>query len=145
MRRIAFCSVILLICMSGFSSVRAQNISQGKPGLTGPAKFSGCSLLDPSKLDLHQGYSFSYFSGSRGSFSLGVYTAILDYRISSPLNIRLGFSYLHQPLGLLGSKSSLNVKESILPSFELRYQPSDKTILLIGFSTLTNPYSFQTK
>lgn len=145
MRKSVFSLAILAICIFSFSSVRAQSASQDKISLTGPTKFSSYSLLDPKRVDLHQGYSLSYFSSNKGSFSLGVYTAILDYHISSPLNIRLGFSYLHQPLGLLGNKNNIDIKQSILPSFELRYQPNDKTWLSIGFSTLVNPYGFQTE
>ena len=134
---------VFLACSSSY--LWAQRLSEDKVALTGTSKFSSYSLLDPERMDLHHSYSLSYFSSNQGSFSLGIYTTILDYRISSPLRLRLGFSYLHQPLGVLGNRGNLNIKHPILPSFQLRYQPNEKTLFLINFSTLTNPYIFQTE
>jgi hypothetical protein len=145
MRKTAILFIILVFLVLNASPVWAQKIDQTKPALTGQSKFHSYSLLDPSKMDLHHSYSFSYFSNSKGGFGLGIYTAVLDYRISSPLSLRLGLSYLHQPLGLLGNKTNLNIKQSILPSFELKYQPNEKTLFFLGFSTLSNPYFFQTE
>lgn len=144
MKKVIILFVVLSFFATGTASLWAQNAEQSKVSLTGQPKFSSYSLLDPSKMDLHQSYSFSYFSTSRGSFGVGIYSAILDYRISSPLSLRLGLSYLHQPLSLLGSKSNINIGQAILPSFELRYQPNEKTFIFLGFST-SNPYFFQTE
>ena len=145
MKKIILPLVVLAFLVLSFACVWGQKIEQEKTLLTGPAKFSSYSLLNPDKIDLHHSYSFLYLSNSKGSVGLGVYSMVLDYRISSPLSLRLGFSYLHEPLGWLGNRANLNLKQSILPSFELRYAPSDKFLLLLGFSTLPNPYLFQTE
>jgi hypothetical protein len=144
MKKAIILFVILGFFATGITSLWAQNVEQSKVPLTGQTKFSSYSLLDPSKMDLHHSYSFAYFSNSQGSFGLGIYTAVLDYRISSPLSLRLGLSYLHQPLGRLNNKTNLNIKQSILPSFELRYEPNERTFISLGFST-SNPYFFQTE
>jgi hypothetical protein len=144
MKKAIIVFVILGFLATDTTSLWAQDVEQSKVSLTGQPKFSSYSLLDPSKMDLHQSYSFSYFSTSQGSLGVGIYSAILDYRISSPLSLRLGLSYLHQPLGRLSNKTNLNIKQSILPSFELRYEPNERTFISLGFST-SSPYFFQTE
>jgi hypothetical protein len=99
------------------------------------------SLLDPQRLRLHQSYTFSYFSGSGSSGSLGVYTTTLDYQLSEPLSLSVSLNYLHQPLSVFGSKNT-GTKGEILPNFQLRYRPSSSFSLWIDVVTLPSTYGW---
>jgi hypothetical protein len=97
------------------------------------------SLLDPARLKLQQSYSFSYFSNSKQSGSLGVYTTTLNYQLSKPLNLTLSLNYLHQPLSVFG-RDKTRMKDDILPNFQLQYRPSKSFSLWINVITFPSAY-----
>jgi hypothetical protein len=97
------------------------------------------SLLDPARLRLQHSYSFSYFSNSKYSGSLGVYTTTLNYQLSEPLSLTLSLNYLHQPLSVFG-RDNIGVKDDILPNFQLHYKPSNSFSLWINVMTYPSTY-----
>jgi hypothetical protein len=144
----------IIICLVvAFAAVPALAQSGPAAGGSEPASFSGAarandlietpsaggfSLLDPEKFRMSHSYSMMYFSGSGQSGSVGLYTNTIEYRLSDPLTVRVGLSYLHQPLGFLsnsGARSELG-QGRLLPSFSLDYRPSDRFQLLVDFRTV---------
>lgn len=97
------------------------------------------SLLDPTRLKLQQSYSFSYFSNSKYSGSLGVYTTTLNYQLSEPLSLTFSLNYLHQPLSVFG-RDDIRIKDDILPNFQLHYRPSNSFSLWINVVTFPSAY-----
>ena len=82
------------------------------------------SLFDPSKLTMHQSYTFGYFSGGGGSGSMGYYLNSIEYNISNPLKIRVDLGFLHSPSSLLSGKSSLSKSGVFVPGFSMDWRPS---------------------
>jgi hypothetical protein len=99
------------------------------------------SLLDPQRLKLHHSYTFSYFSNSKYSGSMGVYTTTLGYQLSDPLSLTLSLNYLHQPLSVFG-KDDTRLKSDILPNFQLHYNPGNSFSLWINVVTLPSSYGW---
>jgi hypothetical protein len=133
-------SLILLLCCSGFTQMPTSPDSQTGENLLGIKSIAGnFSLLDPSKFRMSHSYSFSYFSGGRRSGSFGVYTNVLEYKVSKPLTLTLSLNYLHQPLSVFG-KDQLGINDAILPNFHLRYRPSDSFSFTIDVLTFPYPY-----
>jgi hypothetical protein len=120
--------VLLMFC----ASVHAQEKSLTQPSL----ELKGASLLDPSRFNMYQSYTFSYFSSSRGSETFGLYTNTLEYKISEPLLVRIGLGYLHQPLSVFRDRGSQDLKGVILPNFQLLYQPNENFFLRIDYSSM---------
>ena len=96
------------------------------------------SLLDLSRLKIHNSYTFSYFSLGKRAASLGVYTTSLQYQISQPLTLNVDLSYLHQPFSIV--KNNINLDSRILPSFRLNYSPNPNFNFSINFITYNNYY-----
>jgi hypothetical protein len=137
-------SIALALVIVPMASVRlpASEIQSGQNDLLGvKSNVKGLSLLDPARLRLHQSYTFSYFSNSRSSGSLGIYTTTLDYQLSEPLSLTLSLNYLHQPLSVFG-RSNAGTKSDILPNFQLRYRPSNSFSLWIDVVTLPSTYGW---
>ena len=133
-------SLILLMFCSASAQIPMSPESHSGDNLLGAKSNAGnFSLLDPSKFRMSHSYSFSYFSGGRASGSFGVYTNVLEYRVSKPLTLTLSLNYLHQPLSVFG-KDQVRIKDAILPNFHLRYRPSDSFSFTIDVLTFPYPY-----
>jgi hypothetical protein len=103
--------------------------------LLAPAKQTGFSLLDPSRLNISHSYMMSYFSGGGRSGSVGLYMSTLQYQLSRPLSLRVGLGYLHQPLGFLSSSAN-TVENQILPNFRLDFRPSENFHFMVDYMTI---------
>jgi hypothetical protein len=125
----SFSAIVLLMFLS---TGLAQEKSSTLPSL----ELKGASLLDPSRFNMYQSYSFSYFSSGRTSGTFGLYTNTLEYKISEPLLVRIGLGYLHQPLSVFGDRGSQDLKGVILPNFQLLYHPSENFFLKIDYSSI---------
>ena len=142
--RFLWLSVVLALLLVPMISIRllASEVQSGRNDLLGvKSNAKNLSLLDPQRLKLYQSYTFSYFSDSRSSGSLGVYTTTLDYRLSEPLSLTLSLNYLHQPLSVF-KRTNSGTKGDILPNFQLRYRPSSSFSLLIDVVTLPSTYGW---
>jgi hypothetical protein len=137
-------SIVLALVIVPVTSLRllASEVQSPQNDLLGvKSNVKGFSLLDPQRLRLRQSYTFSYFSNSRSSGSLGIYTTTLDYQLSEPLSLSLSLNYLHQPLSVFGNNSA-GTKGEILPNFQLRYRPSSSFSLWIDVVTLPSAYGW---
>jgi len=147
MRRMSlFTCVVVAFAVTAFAGDQPATNTSTAPSFTGALRASdltsapkglGFSLLDPSRLRMHQSYSLSYFSGSGASGSVGLYMNTLEYDLFKPLTVRVGLGYVHSPFGISGQSGSASLSNgSFLPSFGLFYHPSDKFFFSVDYRTL---------
>jgi hypothetical protein len=118
------------------ATVTSDRLNSGQPSLYTAA--SPFRLFDPSRLQIGQSYSLSYFSGGPvGSQSVGVYTSSIGYRIADPLFVQLDLGVIHSPGALFGGEGR-NLNAQIRPNFMLRYAPSNKFNLIVDVRTFPN-------
>jgi hypothetical protein len=86
----------------------------------------GLSLFDPSRLTMHNSYSFSYYSGNGQSGTIGYYMNSIEYAFSGPLKIRLDLGYLHDPTSMFSRGSSGSNFGALVPGFSVDWRPSDQ-------------------
>ncbi len=99
--------------------------AQNNPPVKSPYVAKGkTSLFDPSKLSIHQSYTFGYFSGGGTSGSLGYYLNSIEYNISNPLKIRVDLGFLHSPSSMISGRSSLNNSGVFVPGVSVDWKPS---------------------
>ncbi len=133
-----FCLWVPLACaLSGEPEINPD----GKDLLGVKSDAKSLSLLDPQRLRMHHSYTFSYFSNSRFSGSLGIYTTTLNYQLSRPLSLTLSLNYLHRPLSVF-RQDNLRIREDILPNFQLLYRPSSSFSLWINVVTFPSPFAW---
>ncbi len=98
----------------------------------------GLSIFNPERFKMTQAYSMFYSSGKFGGMR-GLYTNTIDYKVSDAVNMTFRFVYMFKP-GIFNSKnySFSGINNGIfLPNFDLKYQPSQNTILRFSFRTYT--------
>lgn len=93
-------------------------------------------LLDPSRLTMSQSLSMSYATWGRSGIFSNLYSNRINYRISDKLDLDLSLAVRYTPQQL--NDRSLfqqgRAKESLfLPSFGLRYRPSNSILLEIQY------------
>jgi hypothetical protein len=84
------------------------------------------SLFDPSRLTMHNSYTFSYYSGSGRSGTIGYYMNSIEYAFSGPLKIRLDLGYLHNPTSMFSRGSSGANTGAFVPGISVDWRPSDQ-------------------
>jgi len=123
---------------SGATATPSGQMESGQPSLYTQA--SPFRLFDPSRLQIAQSYSLSYFSGGpAGSRNVGVYMSSIGYRIADPLYVQLDLGVVHSPGALFGGDGR-NLDAQILPNFLLSYAPSSKFNLIVDVRTLPSYY-----
>ena len=101
------------------------------------------SLFDPSRFEMHQSYSMSFFSGNGGTQSIAMYLNSIDYKLAQPLTLQLDLAFVHQPQTLFGAEGTSGLNGKILPSFRLLWEPSKDFHMAISYETRNayyNPY-----
>ncbi len=100
------------------------------------------SLIDMSRLQFSHSYSFSFFSGSGTSGSVGLYTGSIFYELSRSLSLDIRLGIAHDAGALFGN--SLETGATFFPAVNLDYHPSKSFRLSIGFEShpglYRNPY-----
>lgn len=139
MKNALYLNLTLLFLILSFSSGFAEEKILNQPSL----ELKGSSLLDPSRFNMYQSYTFSYFSTGKQSGTFGMYTNILEYKISEPLLVRIGLNYLHQPLSIFRDRGSQDLKGVILPNFQLFYQPNENFLLRIDYSRIPGWFDYR--
>lgn len=135
MKRVIF-SIFAVIALT--LPVSAQFVEQDshKPEMTldafgsSPAS-SPFSLLDFSRINWSHSYSVTYFSGGRGSGTLGLFNTSMFYELSPKLSLNLNIGIAHNPGAIWGDKR--NSDAELLPGFLLDYHPSEKFRMSLGF------------
>jgi len=139
MKNALYLNLILLFLILSFSACFAEEKSLTQPSL----ELKGASLLNPSRFNMYQSYTFSYFSAGKQSGTFGLYTNTIEYKISEPLLVRIGLSYLHQPLSIFRDRGSQDLKGVILPNFQLFYQPNKNFLLRIDYSSMPGWFDYR--
>lgn len=114
--------IIVIIAMSIPALAAAQSVPQS--GGESYVKKGAFSLFDPSKLSMHQSYSFGYYSGGGTSGSLGYYLNSIEYRFSNPLRIRIDLGYLHSPTSMFSRGSSGTNSGVFVPGVSIDWRPA---------------------
>jgi hypothetical protein len=128
----------------------AQNAPdiKGQPYLTK----SSTSLFDPSRLKMHQSYSFGYYSGGGTSSSIGYYLNSIEYTISNPLKVRVDLGFMHNPTALFSGNSSVSKSGAFVPGVSLDWRPSSAFHFMLdfrevpvynGYNNYYNPYQWE--
>lgn len=106
--------VLMLVFLPALLFAQSSPVT---PSSQNPYAVKKSSLFDPSKLSMHQSYSFGYYSGGGTSGSLGYYLNSIEYSFSNPLKIRIDLGFLHSPSSILGGKSSVANSEYLFRDF----------------------------
>lgn len=116
MKKMIFLTMVLL---------PALLLGQGSSNTPNPyVSKNNSSLFNPSKLTIHQSYSFGYYSGGGSSGSVGYYLNSIEYAFSNPLKIRVDLGFLHSPTSIISGRSSLAKSGVFVPGFSLDWRPS---------------------
>jgi hypothetical protein len=141
---LVFLALVLFSFSSAFSQIQTPAKNQANESLLGvKSNVKSFNLLDPSKFRMTHSYTFSYFSSGKSSGSFGVYTNVMEYRVSKPLTLTLSLNYLHQPLSVF-HKDDVRIRDAILPNFQLRYKPNDSFSFTINVLTFPSLYQQET-
>jgi len=89
------------------------------------------SLFDPSRLKMHQSYTFGYYSGAGGSGSVGYYLNSIEYTFSNPLRVRFDLGFLHNPSSVLSGGSSK--AGAFVPGVSLDWRPASSFHFRLDF------------
>jgi hypothetical protein len=130
------------------AAVLAQNAPdvKGQPYLTKGSS----SLFDPSRLKMHQSYSFGYYSGGGQSGSIGYYLNSLEYTFSNPLKVRVDLGFMHSPTSLFSRNSSAS--GVFVPGVTVDWRPSSLFHIILdyrqvpvynGYNGYYNPYLWE--
>lgn len=90
-------------------------------------------LLDPSRFEMSQSYSFSLISSGSRSTNVGLYLNTMTYQFSDPLLMQLRIGYLHQPFGGpnnlgLSDKGSVFIQDA-----HIQYKPMKNMIISLDY------------
>jgi hypothetical protein len=146
MRKLYYLTALLLLSMTGMvfgqmaDKAEIQSVKEDYLGLNPVSK--PFSLVDLSRLQFSHSYSFSYFSGSGTSGSVGLYTGSIFYELSRSVSLDIRLGIAHDPGALFGN--SLETGAAFFPAISLDYHPSRNFRLSIGFESrpgyYQNPY-----
>ncbi|MBT4877967.1 MAG: hypothetical protein HON48_22530 [Desulfobacula sp.] len=129
--RFYFLAIILLsplICQG--NSSRLPEI--GTPGDT--PSFTN-SILNPSKLQIQHGITFTTTMGNGSSQSAGIYSNFMTYRISDKWDVQTGIHLISSSgSNMFGNTNQPNVDFEM----ELNYRPSDNVLLQFGFAKISS-------
>jgi len=97
------------------------------------------SFLDPSKLKMSHSVSMSYSAFGGESIVMNTYINTIDYQFNDQLSLRTNLGIMGSPYNSMPNNAFLN-DQHFFGGAELKYKPSDNTILSLSFQSL--PYSY---
>lgn len=100
-------------------------VTDSSLGITGPSPSSKYRLIDPSRLSNSNQMMFAYSSSGKNNFQ-GLYLSTFGYQLASPLDVSVTLGARLTPSGVWGDSSQ---GQFFLSSLNLRYQPSESTLL----------------
>ena len=105
---------------------------------------SASGLFSPDRVSMQQSFSASYLSSGKTGVFTNLYHNTIDYRISDKLQLQLGLGYRFTPGGgnpssAVGRYSAGSGKGMFLPSFSMRYQPTEAVMFQFQYQTV-DPY-----
>lgn len=139
MRRFVFA---ILSC--ALPSVMAAGQGLFSPGGSSYIGQPVSGLFSSDRISMRQSFSASYLSSGNSGVFTNLYHNSIDYRISDKLQLQLGLGYRFTPGGgngsfALGRYGTGSGKGMVLPSFSMRYQPTDAVMFQLQYQTV-DPY-----
>jgi len=115
---------------------------------TGPLDFSGVNnlntglgnLFDPSRFTMQQSFSMGYATSGKHSLLSNTYRNSMNYKLSQKLEMKLDLAYSYLPAAFNKSayRPSSRRQGMFLPSFGLKYQPSQNFIIQFEYNNPGN-------
>jgi len=93
--------------------------------------------LDMSRFSMTHSYSMNYMSVGGKSLTQGLYLNTMSYQFSIPLTVSLQLGMAHNPFQSANTASILQ-NGPFISGAQIRYQPSEKTVLEVNFRQM--PY-----
>ncbi|MDP2807123.1 MAG: hypothetical protein Q8O74_03170 [bacterium] len=124
------------------ASMLLTSLAAAQPG---PLDFSGVNnlnaglgnLFDPSRFTMQQSFSMGYASSGKSSLLSNTYRNTMNYRLSQKLELKLDLAYSYLPEAFNKSAYRLDSRSQgmFLPSFGLKYQPSQNMIVQFEYNS----------
>ena len=135
---VIICCAMLTAAATGQGLFGPAGTSYVNPGTSG--------LFSPDRISMRQSFANSCLSSGKQGVFTNLYTNTIGYRVSDKLQLQLGLGYRFTPSGanpLANGKFGIQGNRGMfLPSFSMRYQPSDAFILQLNYQTI-DPYQLQ--
>jgi len=90
------------------------------------------SLLDPSRIQMHYGYSMAYASSNQGSIMQGAFTTDMIYNLSRPITLMFRLGYLHEPYNTF-LPDGMASQGQVFGGAGLTYQPTKNMVFQFEF------------
>jgi hypothetical protein len=136
---------ILLLLVFIISVGAAQLKSDmGKPSVAKDLKYNYANnslfgFLDPTRLDMHHSFSMSYMTMGKTNAMVNMYMNNMSYRFSDKWMLLTRLGIMNSPYNSLPQDSYLN-DTKLFGGAELRFTPSEKTMISLSFDT--TPYYY---
>jgi hypothetical protein len=132
---------ILLISSLGFAQLKSD---LQKTNVARDLKFNYANntlfgFLDPSKMDLHHSFSMSYMTMGKMNAMVNMYMNNMSYRFSDKWMLLTRLGIMNSPYNSLPQDSYIN-DTKLFGGAELRFMPSEKTMISLSFDSL--PYYY---
>jgi hypothetical protein len=106
------------------------------------AKNSLFGFLDPSKIDMHHSFSMSYMAMGKTNAMVNMYMNNMSYRFSEKWMLLTRLGIMNSPYNSLPQDSYLN-DTKLFGGAELRFSPSEKTMISLSVDTMPYYYPMQ--
>ena len=142
---ILFVALICLFTFDGVMSVQIidQSKKDLKKSLSDTWSLDKLRLFDLSRFSMNQSYSMFYVSGYQGG-TFGLYSNVLTYRLSDPLQVRFKVDYLMQPWPSQ-QKGYMSSSGQFFPGLMIQYKPRKNMYINFQIERLPGyayPYGF---
>jgi len=127
-------SIFLIFCILGVQSEAQYNVGKQSPNFFSNMLKPAFSILNPERLSMTQSYTFSYYSGSGRSGSIGMLMNSIEYQVSNPLKITVDLGLLHNPSAFVG-QSRNGISPVIVPGLQLQYKPANNLFFQFNFQS----------
>jgi hypothetical protein len=141
MKYLRLLSAIIFITSLGFAQLKSD---MKKTDVARDLKFNYANnslfgFLDPSKIDMHHSFSMSYMSMGKMDAMVNMYINNMSYRFSDKWMLLTRLGIMNSPYNSLPQDSYLN-DTKLFGGAELRFMPSEKTMISLSFDSL--PYYY---
>ena len=144
-------TVILLLSfpVAGFSQYKNQEtVPSISESLRLPIGYNGSSILgilDFSRIEISQSYSFGFGTGGGQSNSYGLYMNQILYPVNDKIFLNLNLGYVHDPLQAFSAPSPAANQGRFVGGGEVSYFPIENMAIRFSINNYqryrANPYS----
>jgi len=150
MKRTALTVILLLsLPVAGFSQYKNQETAPTiSESLRVPIGYNGGSilgLLDFSRIEMSQSYSFGFGTGGRQNNSYGLYMNQILYPVNDKIFLNLNLGYVHDPLQAFTTPSPAANQGRFVGGGAVSYFPTENMLIKFSINNFqrygVNPYS----